>query len=200
MSLFLSPKFASRKSLDLLTFRLGSSVSLLCTPLLKRPDVFNLSARRDVHSTQTKSHLTFLLNNNDITPFQKFTVKVLKEQCKSRGLKLSGRKSELLQRLITYDSSSYIKRNAKIAKVPRRSPMTDKPTKANEISIGDKIPKTIDRKHFSMQKKSSIQFPCKDHPYLQPRDKFFLLGFVMLSCLWWNLELQESKPTIDPKQ
>lgn len=65
------------------------------------------------------------MNNNDITPFQKFTVKVLKEQCKSRGLKLSGRKSDLLQRLITHDSCSNKKSSVKINE-PKKKEDTNK--------------------------------------------------------------------------
>ena len=94
-------RVASRQSSGIRMIRPGRSVYLPFTLLLKKFDASKISVHRYVHSTQTKSHLTFLLKNNDITPFQKFTVRILKEQCKTRGLKLSGRKSELLQRLIT---------------------------------------------------------------------------------------------------
>lgn len=202
MSLSLFSKFVLQKSPGRPTLGLGRFISLPYTSLLKRPDAPSLYAHRYVHSTQTKSHLNFILNNNDMISFQKFTVKILKEQCKSRGLKLSGRKSDLLQRLITYDSRSHMRSNAKPQNEPPRSLFVDKPIKVNSTLLSEKIPKIIDKKHFSMQKVSNVQSPCEVHQHfqdanLQLRDRIFLIGFVMVSCLWWNLEAQESKPTID---
>ncbi|CAI4049331.1 hypothetical protein SUVZ_13G1420 [Saccharomyces uvarum] len=201
MSLSLFSKFVLQKSPGRPTLGLGRFVSLPYTSLLKRPNAPCLYVHRYVHSTQTKSHLTFILNSNDMISFQKFTVKILKEQCKSRGLKLSGRKSDLLQRLITYDSRSYMKKNSKLQNEPTSSLLADKPIKVNSTHLSEKIPKIIDKKHFSVQKASTIQSPCEVHQRfqdadLQLRDKIFLVGFVMVSCLWWNLEAQESKPTI----
>ncbi|EJS42428.1 YMR003W [Saccharomyces arboricola H-6] len=195
MSFPLLGKYISRKFLGIPTFGPGRSVSLPYALLLMQSGVLNLDVHRYVHSTQTKSHLTFILNNNDTAPFQKFTVKVLKEQCKSRGLKLSGRKSDLLQRLITYDSCSHMKRTVKVPNELRRSSLMDESIKVNKLLLSNKNPKTIDKKHFSVQKTSNIQPPCEVHPHLQPRDKIFLVGFAMLLCLWWNLELKESEPT-----
>ncbi|QHS75283.1 Aim34p [Saccharomyces paradoxus] len=189
-------RVASRQSSGIRMIRPGRSVYLPFTLLLKKFDASKISVHRYVHSTQTKSHLTFLLKNNDITPFQKFTVRILKEQCKTRGLKLSGRKSELLQRLITYDSASHKKSSVKVDEL-RKSSLINEPIKLTEKLLSDKIPQTIEKKHYSVQKSPNIETPGEVHSHLQPRDRTFLVGFFLLSCLWWNLEPQESKPIID---
>ncbi|CAI4035482.1 hypothetical protein SMKI_13G1310 [Saccharomyces mikatae IFO 1815] len=185
----------SRKSLGILTVGLGRSVSLPCTFLLKRSEAFGVSLHRYVHSTQTKSHLIFLMKNNDMTPFQRFTVKVLKEQCKSRGLKISGRKSDLLQRLITYDSYSHTKRSIKVDG-GRKDTLINERIKIDRSLLPEKMSKTIEKKYSSVQKLPDVQPPYEVHLHLQPRDRIFLIGFFMLSCIWWNLETQESEPTI----
>lgn len=91
------------------------------------------------------------MNNNDITPFQKFTVKVLKEQCKSRGLKLSGRKSDLLQRLITHDSCSNKKSSVKINEPKKKRILINDPIKITKKLVSDKTFRTIEKNISSLQ-------------------------------------------------
>ena len=197
MSISLLGRIVSQQFSGIRADEPGRSLYLPFTLLLKQPGAYKVSLHRYVHSTQTKSHLSFLMNNNDITPFQKFTVKVLKEQCKSRGLKLSGRKSDLLQRLITHDSCSNKKSSVKINEPKKKRILINDPIEITKKLVSDKTFRTIEKNISSLQNTPVIETPCDVHSHLQPRDRIFLLGFFMLSCLWWNLEPQESKPTID---
>lgn len=59
---------------------------------------------RFVHSTPKKDHTT-LLSNDKLATFNVMSLKALKNECRTRGLKISGRKGELVDRILAFETS-----------------------------------------------------------------------------------------------
>ncbi|SCU79473.1 LANO_0A06370g1_1 [Lachancea nothofagi CBS 11611] len=65
------------------------------------------SALRQVHSTAKKDHTT-LLNSDKLATFNVLSLKALKNECRTRGLKISGRKGELVDRILAFENSGSV--------------------------------------------------------------------------------------------
>lgn len=57
---------------------------------------------RQVHNTKKNEHSP-LLTNDSHSAFTRMSLKTLKNECRSRGLKVSGRKSELVDRILLFE-------------------------------------------------------------------------------------------------
>ncbi|SCU87494.1 LAME_0D10286g1_1 [Lachancea meyersii CBS 8951] len=75
--------------------------------------VLPLSSVRLVHSTPRKDHTT-LLSNDKLASFNVLSLKALKNECRNRGLKLSGRKGELVDRILAFENSKSMPGMSKI--------------------------------------------------------------------------------------
>lgn len=60
---------------------------------------------RSVHNTKKNEHTT-LLNSDKHGMFTRMSLKALKNECRSRGLKVSGRKSELVERILMFEGKT----------------------------------------------------------------------------------------------
>ncbi|SCU91177.1 LAFA_0F02278g1_1 [Lachancea sp. 'fantastica'] len=85
--------------------KLNASTSTLTTGIGIRSRVLQLSSRRLVHSTPRKDHTT-LLSNDKLASFNVLSLKALKNECRNRGLKISGRKGELVDRILAFENTS----------------------------------------------------------------------------------------------
>ncbi|KAH3903303.1 Aim34p SCDLUD_000928 [Saccharomycodes ludwigii] len=83
----------------------GSTLTSSC--LKKRRSASQLSGSigvRFVHNTNKQDHTTLFNTSND--KYSKMSLKHLKIECKNRGLKVSGKKSDLISRISAFESSS----------------------------------------------------------------------------------------------
>ncbi|CEP63397.1 Aim34p LALA0_S08e01508g [Lachancea lanzarotensis] len=81
--------------------------------------ILQLSARRLVHSTLRKDHTT-LLSNDKLASFNVLSLKALKNECRNRGLKISGRKGELVDRILAFENSKSLPGTSSIASSVRQ--------------------------------------------------------------------------------
>lgn len=89
------------------------------------------SMRRMLHTSSTApkpSHLLSSQRDTTRSHFANLTVPVLKDECRSRGLKLSGKKSDLIERIVGFEhaklftTSSAADSPAKSLKAPPKTP------------------------------------------------------------------------------
>ncbi|AET38553.1 Aim34p Ecym_3039 [Eremothecium cymbalariae DBVPG len=59
---------------------------------------------RTVHNTPKKEHTSLISNNKKYAAFTVMSLKSLRNECRSRGLKVSGKKSELVERIMAFES------------------------------------------------------------------------------------------------
>lgn len=77
--------------------------------------------KREVHSTPKKDAILLNMNNN--SRYSSMNCQGLKMECRRRGLKVSGRKLELIQRLSRADESQMLKSNTRnFGTIPEPTP------------------------------------------------------------------------------
>lgn len=76
-------------------------------PLASVPKPCHLqSAIRFVHNTNKKHHTSLITSDVKHLAFHKMSLNALKNECRSRGLKVSGKKAELVDRITSYQGST----------------------------------------------------------------------------------------------
>ena len=71
---------------------------------------------RMVHSTPKQDHTT-LLSNDRLANFNVMSLKALKSECRTRGLRVSGRKGDLVDRILAYESSGALAGNNNMSSI-----------------------------------------------------------------------------------
>lgn len=93
-----------RKVKSLPTLRALSGVS---NPIMRPPTprlfLIQASGAKYVHNTPKKDHTT-LLTTDKHASFNVMSLKALKNECRSRGLRVSGKKAELVDRILTFEN------------------------------------------------------------------------------------------------
>ncbi|SCU80886.1 LADA_0B10044g1_1 [Lachancea dasiensis] len=85
--------------------RLASATQVTgCFPIANLLQRSYVPSARHVHSTLKKDHTT-LLSSDKLSRFNVLSLKALKGECRTRGLKLSGRKSELVDRILAFENT-----------------------------------------------------------------------------------------------
>lgn len=67
---------------------------------------FGYSAIRSVHKTEKKDHTSLITSESKHVAFHKMSLNALKNECRSRGIRVSGRKAELVDRITSHEGSS----------------------------------------------------------------------------------------------
>lgn len=103
---------------------------------------FSYSAIRFVHKTEKKDHTSLITSDNKHVAFHKMSLNALKNECRSRGIRVSGRKAELVDRITSHEGNSERSsiNSLKEAPLKKRSPKRSIHTsKAINDSIPDKV-------------------------------------------------------------
>lgn len=74
---------------------------------------------RNVHNTSKKHHTSLITSDIKHSAFHKMSLNALKSECRSRGLKVSGKKAELVDRITSFNGS-----NAKLTSVKKEKKMS----------------------------------------------------------------------------
>ncbi|CUS21715.1 LAQU0S03e09032g1_1 [Lachancea quebecensis] len=85
----------------------GVSPLTMASPRFSMFSVLRRISNRLVHSTPKKDHTT-LLSNAKLATFNVMSLKALKNECRTRGLKISGRKGELVDRILAFETSGLL--------------------------------------------------------------------------------------------
>ncbi|SCU81759.1 LAMI_0B07558g1_1 [Lachancea mirantina] len=75
----------------------------------QRGQLWQQTMRRSVHNTSAQSHTT-ILSSDKLASFNIMSLKALKNECRSRGLKVSGKKLELVERIMAAESQGVLSR------------------------------------------------------------------------------------------
>lgn len=77
---------------------------------------------RQVHNTAKKHHTSLMTSDVKHSTFHKMSLNVLKSECRIRGLKVSGRKAELVDRITSFEGGAKQKKDAHPKPLPRSQP------------------------------------------------------------------------------
>ncbi|QLL35068.1 hypothetical protein HG536_0H04440 [Torulaspora globosa] len=177
---------------------------------------------RSVHNTSKKNHTSLITADMKHSSFHKMSLNALKNECRSRGLKVSGKKAELIDRIMTFNGSS----GNKAAKMQRMS--TASPVRGPTAAVKLKVPTSsiemcktrevstasgkldFQTKSFSplninsatdsaiaTDTQATKQADLRDNivmgDELTWRDRLFLAGFATVALLWWGAQSSEKE-------
>lgn len=177
---------------------------------------------RSVHNTSKKNHTSLITADMKHSSFHKMSLNALKNECRSRGLKVSGKKSELIDRIMSFNggggkkvekkqrmsTATPVKGAAAAAKlkVPSSPVIT---SKTREVSTASTIPdlsaKSLTSLNISSASDSGIATDTRatKQPDLRDnivrgdeltwRDRLFLAGFATVAVLWWGAQSSEKE-------
>ncbi|QEU60071.1 Aim34 [Kluyveromyces lactis] len=91
-----------RKVRSLPSLRVLAEVS---SPLVRIPPPSFTYQTRQVHNTKKNEHSP-MLSSDSHASFTRMSLKTLKNECRTRGLKVSGKKTELVERILLFEGSS----------------------------------------------------------------------------------------------
>ncbi|KAH3672362.1 hypothetical protein WICMUC_004334 [Wickerhamomyces mucosus] len=111
-------------------------------PYSKNDSLKSKTFKRLVHETSKKNSSSLL--NTKSSEFSLMSLNTLKQECRKRGLKVSGRKSELISRISTYETSFSTKQVASISTSTRPSTLDQikSPWKKMESKLTKSFKKT----------------------------------------------------------
>lgn len=175
---------------------------------------------RSVHNTSKKNHTSLITADMKHSSFHKMSLNALKNECRSRGLKVSGKKSELIDRIISFNGGKKVEKKQRMstatpvkgaaAAVKVKDPSSPVITsKTREVSTASTIPdlnaKPLTSLNISSASDSGIatdtqatkQPDLRDNivrgDELTWRDRLFLAGFGTVAVLWWGAQSSEKE-------
>lgn len=175
---------------------------------------------RQVHNTAKKHHTSLMTSDVKHSTFHKMSLNALKSECRVRGLKVSGRKAELVDRITSFEGKAKPVQKRHInTKHPSKVDSKPKETVSKQLfDITTDVRTTIPRSVFTMKTpslkeqaprlggntlksenvtntKTTDQTVLGDTIFVEEKltlkDKLFLLGFGTITALWWGSESGE---------
>ncbi|QLQ82191.1 hypothetical protein HG537_0G04460 [Torulaspora globosa] len=177
---------------------------------------------RSVHNTSKKNHTSLITADMKHSSFHKMSLNALKNECRSRGLKVSGKKVELIDRIMSFNggggkivekkqkmstvSSTKKARDAVNLKVPKPSVVI---RQTRDVPTASAIADFSTKSHTSLNVSNALgsaiatdtqatkQMDLRDNIVIRDeltwRDRLFLAGFATVAALWWGAQSSEKE-------
>lgn len=174
---------------------------------------------RSVHNTSKKDHTSVITTDLKHSTFHKMSLSALKNECRSRGLKVSGKKAELVERITSFNGSGHKIQPVKKEKMSTVS-IAKKPAAKVRLRATIEVPKSQKMSTTSVLTDSKVSKPSltisnapdskratdtqatnqtklRDTVVVQDqltwRDRIFLMGFAGVAMVWWGAQSSDEE-------